>query len=73
MAQRDEENKRVSKGKGWRVEIVNHMTYGPTIVNHMSYGPTIVNHMTYGPTIVNHMTYGPRWVWRSAHSAASGP
>ena len=53
MAQRDEENKRVSKGKGWRVEIVNHMTYGPTIVNHM--------------------TYGPRWVWRSAHSAASGP
>ena len=63
MAQRDEENKRVSKGKGWRVEIVNHMTYGPTIVNHM----------TYGPTIVNHMTYGPRWVWRSAHSAASGP
>ena len=49
MAQRDEENKRVSKGKGWRVEIVNHMTYGPTIVNHMTYGPTIVNHMTYGP------------------------
>ena len=23
--------------------------------------------------VVNHMTYGPRWVWQSAHSAASGP